>query len=47
MNLNSCRRHTIPIHYYLLPLHCGKRSLVVNRLARSACNGVVGTETGS
>ena len=28
MNLNPCRRHTTPIHYYLLPLHCGQRSLV-------------------
>ena len=28
MNLNPCQRHTPSIHYYLLPLHCGQRSLV-------------------
>ena len=34
MNLNPCRRHTTPIHYYLLPLHCGQRSLVGAAIGR-------------
>ena len=40
MNLNTCAcaHHT----YSLLPLHCGQRSLVGNRLACSVCNGLVG-----
>ena len=35
------------INYQLLALHCGQRSLVGNGLARSAYNGLVGTETES
>ena len=34
INLNPRRRHTTPIHYYLLPLHCGQRSLVGAAIGR-------------